>query len=102
MAKKSMTTPSGCAECAKLEKTVRLQARRIARLTSTQGAGAKQIFFDEKSLAIRVGVSVKTLQSWRTKGEGPKFTKLNRAVRYRLQDISAFERSLKTGSNAKE
>ncbi len=36
----------------------------------------------EREEAERIGVSVRTIQSWRTKGTGPEFLKLGRAVRY--------------------
>lgn len=32
----------------------------------------------------------KTLESWRTKGKGPKYVKLGHAVRYRYSDIMAY------------
>jgi hypothetical protein len=31
-----------------------------------------------------------TLEAWRTRGGGPAFIKLGRAVRYRLSDLKAF------------
>ncbi len=46
---------------------------------------------DEKQLAERWSISVKTLQAWRLKGGGPRFIKLGRAIRYRLEDIENFE-----------
>jgi hypothetical protein len=42
--------------------------------------------------SLRWQISVKTLQRWRGLQTGPKFTKLqNRAVRYHLDDIKAYE-----------
>ncbi|TVQ80559.1 MAG: DNA-binding protein [Bradymonadales bacterium] len=42
----------------------------------------------EKEAASLLGVSVRTMQSWRCKGNGPKFIKIsNRAVRYRQVDL---------------
>lgn len=42
--------------------------------------------------SLRWQISVKTLQRWRLMQTGPKFTKLqNRAVRYHLDDIKAYE-----------
>ncbi|WP_373508280.1 helix-turn-helix domain-containing protein [Thiocapsa sp.] len=36
----------------------------------------------EKQEAARLSVSVRTLQAWRTRGEGPPYIKAGRAVRY--------------------
>jgi hypothetical protein len=46
----------------------------------------------QQELSLRWQISVKTLQRWRLMQTGPKFTKLqNRAVRYHLDDIKAYE-----------
>ena len=37
-----------------------------------------------------LNVSPRTLQDWRVRGCGPKFRKLGRSVRYRLEDVQAF------------
>ncbi|NCC41592.1 MAG: DNA-binding protein, partial [Gammaproteobacteria bacterium] len=36
----------------------------------------------EKEEAARLNLSDRTLQAWRTRGDGPPFVKLGRAVRY--------------------
>ncbi len=41
-----------------------------------------QSLSNERQEAARLNVSVRTLQSWRTKGDGPPFVKLGRSVRY--------------------
>lgn len=50
-----------------------------------------QKFLSERELAVRWSSSVKTLQSWRLKGKGPKFTKLGRSVRYPVPEVERFE-----------
>jgi predicted DNA-binding transcriptional regulator AlpA len=45
---------------------------------------------DETSLAIRLGVSRATLQSWRYAGRGPSYIKIGRFIRYRNADIETF------------
>jgi hypothetical protein len=41
-----------------------------------------------------------TLEIWRGTGNGPKFLKLNGAVRYRLKDLDAFlEQSVKQSTS---
>jgi hypothetical protein len=46
---------------------------------------------NEKQLAERWGVSVRTLQAARVKGGGVPFVRIGRAVRYRLEDVLAYE-----------
>ncbi|ODU78454.1 MAG: hypothetical protein ABT10_22760 [Novosphingobium sp. SCN 63-17] len=60
------------------------------------------MFFNEKEVATRLGLSVKTLQNWRGLGKGPKFHKSGRMVRYRLRDILAWEKSLSTNGGLPE
>jgi predicted DNA-binding transcriptional regulator AlpA len=52
-------------------------------------SGLKDLL-DERALAIRLGVSRSTLQSWRYSGHGPRFIKLGRMVRYRVADVDAY------------
>lgn len=42
-------------------------------------------------VAARLGVSRFTVRSWRLKGEGPRFLKMGRAVRYRPEDVLEYE-----------
>jgi len=39
-----------------------------------------------------MGVSARTLERWRTAGTGPLWMKLNGRIRYRIEDVDAFER----------
>ena len=43
-------------------------------------------------VAARLGVSRFTVRSCRIKGQGPRFMKMGRAVRYRTQDVDEYER----------
>ena len=54
--------------------------------------GAVCIALDENELAIRWGLSVKTLRRWRQEQLGPIYCKLGRRVTYLLHEIEAFER----------
>lgn len=45
---------------------------------------------DEARLALRLGVSRSTLQSWRYSARGPRFIKIGRLIRYRNVDVDAF------------
>jgi hypothetical protein len=48
---------------------------------------------NEKQLAERWGVSVRTLQAARVKGGGVPFVRIGRAVRYRPEDVLAYEQA---------
>ena len=50
------------------------------------------IALDENELAIRWGLSVKTLRRWRQEQLGPVFCKLGARVTYLISEIEAFER----------
>ncbi len=54
--------------------------------------GATRIALDENELAIRWGLSVKTLRRWRQEQLGPIYCKLGRRVTYLMHEIEAFER----------
>jgi hypothetical protein len=54
--------------------------------------GATRIALDENELAIRWGLSVKTLRRWRQEQLGPVFCKLGARVTYLISEIEAFER----------
>jgi predicted DNA-binding transcriptional regulator AlpA len=47
-----------------------------------------------KDLADRFGVSEPTVYGWNSKGTGPNFIRNGLLVRYRLEDVEAWERSL--------
>ena len=56
------------------------------------GEGAMAMNENLKTEAAAAFLQVKpaTLEQWRWNGRGPKFIKLNRAVRYRKADLDAF------------
>ncbi|NOX50528.1 MAG: helix-turn-helix domain-containing protein [Gammaproteobacteria bacterium] len=41
----------------------------------------------EAEVAEILRISVRTLQAWRVSGDGPRYSKIGRAVRYRRPDI---------------
>ena len=49
-------------------------------------------------LSRRCGISVGTLQNWRSQGRGPTYVKLGRSVRYRTDDIDAFLQASRVAS----
>lgn len=54
--------------------------------------GATRIALDENELAVRWGLSVKTLRRWRQEQLGPVFCKLGARVTYLISEVEAFER----------
>ncbi|WP_299303287.1 helix-turn-helix domain-containing protein [uncultured Brachybacterium sp.] len=50
-------------------------------------------------LSERFGVPLKTLAAWRYQGTGPAFMKLGGAVRYRLEDVEAYETENMVGAD---
>lgn len=44
----------------------------------------------EQEEAKRLQLSRRTLQAWRTRGDGPPYTKLGRAVRYNPAEVDAW------------
>ena len=46
---------------------------------------------NQRQLAERWDVSEATLERWRSEGIGPVFLKLQGQVRYRVEDVEAFE-----------
>jgi hypothetical protein len=60
-------------------------------LADRRGAAADVRHLDQHALAVRWGVSVRTLERWRFLNQGPAFLKLIGRVVYRLEDVEAFE-----------
>ena len=68
------------------------QPGHALRRPSSPCAASERIALDENELAIRWGLSVKTLRRWRQEQLGPIYCKLGRRVTYLLHEIEAFER----------
>lgn len=45
---------------------------------------------NEREVAARLGISIKTLQAWRLTRKGPTYSKLGRAVRYHAEAVERF------------
>lgn len=52
----------------------------------------KAEFVDTFGASTFTGMSVKTLETWRSRNrnQGPRFLKVGRAVRYRIEDLREF------------
>lgn len=52
---------------------------------------ARPIVLSEAELAVRWGISRRTLQRWRRDGIGPRWLRLNGRILYRQGDIDLYE-----------
>jgi len=48
-------------------------------------------YLTEKDLSARWKIDSKTLRNWRCLGQGPRYSKFGRCVRYNITDIGAYE-----------
>lgn len=49
-------------------------------------------YLTEREVAQRFGLSTQAIQKWRRQDRGPAYFKMEGTVRYRLEDIEAYER----------
>ena len=62
---------------------------------------AAEPLLNESEAAAFLSVSVKLMQNWRWRGEGPRFVRLGgRLVRYRRADLEAFVAAGESGKAA--
>jgi predicted DNA-binding transcriptional regulator AlpA len=66
--------------------------RRAAAALERKGIDpdTDQHLLDTNGAAARVGLSAVTMERFRLTGEGPRFAKLGKAVRYRPTDLNAW------------
>lgn len=57
--------------------------------------------FNTQQASDYLGLAQATLEAWRTRGGGPVFLKLGKAVRYRREDLDAFL-NLRTYANTSQ
>lgn len=60
----------------------------------------KATCMNQLELAVRWGISHRTLERWRWTGEGPKFLKVGGRVVYRLSDVEEYEQSIVRSSTS--
>ena len=68
--------------------------------SAQQGVQVHRLALDENELALRWGLSVKTLRRWRQEQLGPVFCKLCARVTYLIPEIEAFEQRVSRYSTA--
>ena len=54
----------------------------------------------EREVSDLLGLSVATLRAWRHRGQGPRFLRLGRAVRYLPADLEDFVRASAVNASA--
>jgi predicted DNA-binding transcriptional regulator AlpA len=69
-------------------------------MLSTQVANDPDAALNENQAAELLGFSVRTLQSWRMQGGGPRYVKVGRSVRYPRRELIAFQKSKTVASTA--
>jgi hypothetical protein len=69
-------------------------------MQGTSGAVDLQAALNENQAAEFLGLSVRTLQTWRVRGGGPVYCKIGRSVRYQRTDLAAFRQSHLVGATA--
>jgi predicted DNA-binding transcriptional regulator AlpA len=57
---------------------------------NTPGLHSTSRALTEREVSDLLGLSVATLRAWRHRGQGPRFLRLGRAVRYLPADLAAF------------
>lgn len=57
-------------------------------------------FLNPKQAAFYLGLSVRTLQEYRTAGAGPLFRRHSRHIRYHIDDLEAWSRGTSGGRDA--
>lgn len=66
------------------------QERNNASTQPAQRTSKKSGYLTVREAADYLGISEASLNGWRTRGDGPKFAKIGRMVRYRAEDLDAY------------
>jgi excisionase family DNA binding protein len=56
------------------------------------------VLLDTTTLATMLGVSRRTVEGWRMRGEGPKFVRVGSRVRYDLDDVHVWIQARKVAA----
>lgn len=74
--------------------------REITDACASQGPTNQPL--TETEAAARLGLKVATLRAWRTKGRGPAYVRLGRAIRYLTADLDEFLHANRHNPHASE
>lgn len=76
------------------------QERGAALLAALTAPDALPCLLDERDATAMLNVAKNTLNIWRMKGQGPKYVKLGRMVRYHSRDLLEYiENSVRTSTS---
>lgn len=59
-----------------------------------------ETLLDTGEAANYLTLSTTTMTSWRSRGQGPRFVRIGRSIRYRRADLDAFIKLVQTGEGA--
>ena len=71
--------------------------KRTVGQTNTAAASPQRRYVNEFVIAETYGVAVRTLRKWRFFGQGPRFYKLGRSIRYDKDEVEQFVRATASG-----
>ena len=57
----------------------------------TKSAEKEPVYLNPHQLAQRWGLTYGTLERWRWRGTGPRFMKIGWRIKYRIEDVIAYE-----------
>src|SRR5437870_4526623 len=67
---------------------VRLRSSAASTRGGSPEGRTSNEFLSQREVAVRLGMSARTIEGWRARGVGPPFLRLSaRAVRYRSSDL---------------
>jgi hypothetical protein len=75
------------------------------RVETHEAAGAGGVlkrFYSERELSVYSGFSVRTLQAWRLRNQGPPFKRLGGSIRYDLQQFDAWVSACDGGGGGRQ
>ncbi|UJB19241.1 MULTISPECIES: helix-turn-helix domain-containing protein [Lysobacter] len=58
-------------------------------------------YFSEAALALRWQLACGTLRKWRSRGDGPAYSKLGGRIRYRTIDVLRYEQQVSHAAGSK-
>jgi hypothetical protein len=76
------------------QRETELEPTGVSGPAANQAAKGKPVqHLSQKQLALRLGLSERTIEGWRYRGKGPDYLRLEGRIAYRLADVERFERN---------
>jgi len=71
---------------------IELEPTGVSGPTANQAAKGEPVrHLSQKQLALRLGLSERTIEGWRYRCKGPDYLRLEGRIAYRLADVERFE-----------